>query len=406
MNRPIPPSAMTVAVALTISGWFTLPPAAFAAPADPFLPLGITLQPKVLKGSLPSWSAGNILIRPESDAIEIPVPALASQEMIGCFALTVVFQDNGDGGPVVEWQPKNGELVLLSSGLGENGIALGLNARTLLLSQSLALDGGTLRISFAGRFSRLISATLRPARELGIASLGAEFTPALVGKNEPVLTEDDISGANIKPSEGDSTEGLVIHAELSSLPRQLDAPGTGAGTLEFILPLGAKPQGSLIQADVAGLDPESWIEIGVNGESFGALGAFSFALNSPNALFSTSGRLIFAGWRPSSLFLPARLWKEGDNSVVLTLLRVAGDEGKSVFFRKVRIDLLFPPSGSPTPPPMPLTATNATNTAPMPSPSPQSSNTLSTGSQYGNPSPSLFHATPPLSLPDTQSITP
>ena len=395
MNCPIPFSAMTLAVALMISAWGTLLPMAFAASADSFLPLSVTLQPRVVNSPLPAWSAGTILLKPESDAIEIPVPALASQEMIGCFALTVVFQDNGDGGPVVEWQPKNGKLLLLSSGLGENGVAVGLNARTLLLPQSLALDGGTLRVSFAGRLSRLISATLRPARELGIAALGAEFTPALVGNNEPVLTEEEVSGADPMSQNGDHTEGLLIHAELSATARQLGTPGSGGGTMEFILPLGANPRASEIRMDVAGLDPESWIEVAVNGESFGAMGAFSLALNSPSSLFSDSGRLLFAGWRPASLFLPARLWKEGDNSIVLTLHHVLGDGGNPVFLRRAQLDLLFPPSGTP----VPLTASDSATAAPSPTPSLQSSTALSNGSLYGNPSPSLFHSTTSISLP-------
>ena len=161
--------------------------------------------------------------------------------------------------------------------------------------------------------------------------------------------------------------------------------------MEFILPLGARPRACEIRMDVAGLDPESWIEITVNGESFGALGAFSLALNSPSTLLSDSGRLHFAGWRPASLFLPARLWKEGDNSIVLTLHRVPDDEGNPVFLRKARLDLLFPPSETQGP----LSATNPTNA--VPSPSPQSSTALSNGSLYGNPSPSLFHSTTSLS---------
>ncbi len=363
-------TAFLVALILAITG--VLGPASAQAVADPFAPLSVTLQPVVVQGSLPSWASGNISLHPESDSVEIPVPALASQDAIGCFALTVVFRDNGDGGPVVEWQPPQGNRILLSAGLGENGIALGFNSRTLLLPQSLALDGGTLFVSFASRFSRLLSVTLRPARELGVAALGDDFTPALLGRNEWVLTEEEVSGAEIKPQSGDQTEGQVVHADLTSAPKQLAASGSG-GSLEFIIPLGAKPQGSMLQAEVGGLDPESWIEVSVNGESFGALGAAPFPLNAPSVLFSESGRLLNAGWRPSSLFLPARLWKEGENSLLLTLRRVSGDEGNPLYLRKARIDLLFAPSGG-------------------------TSDLLSTGSRYGNPSPSLFHSTVPLSL--------
>ena len=381
--------------------------ASLEAATDTFQPLTVTLQPKVIQQISPSWETGSVVIQSASDTVDIPVPALASQDDIGGFALTVVFQDNGDGGPVVEWQPKEGESILLSAGLGETGIALGLNARTLLINQSQALDGGTLHISYAGRFSRIISVTLRPARELSIAALGADFCPAILGENEPTLTTSEVSGADETLPSGDRADGQVIHAELSTAPKQLTAADAG-GEMEFIIPLAATPQGSLLQTEIAGLDPESQIEVSVNGESLGALGDAPFSLNAPNALLSSSGRLQIAGWHPASLLIPAGLWKNGDNSVILTLHRVTGDVSQAVYLRKARVDLLFSPtattsapsvSPSPIADPSPSQETNSPATPLSTSTSPATSNTLSTGSAYGNPSPSLFHAAPaPLSL--------
>ena len=381
--------------------------ASLEAATDTFQPLTVTLQPKVIQQISPSWETGSVVIQSASDTVDIPVPALASQDDIGGFALTVVFQDNGDGGPVVEWQPKEGESILLSAGLGETGIALGLNARTLLINQSQALDGGTLHISYAGRFSRIISVTLRPARELSIAALGADFCPAILGENEPTLTTSEVSGADETLPSGDRADGQVIHAELSTAPKQLTAADAG-GEMEFIIPLAATPQGSLLQTEIAGLDPESQIEVSVNGESLGALGDAPFSLNAPNALLSSSGRLQIAGWHPASLLIPAGLWKNGDNSVILTLHRVTGDVSQAVYLRKARVDLLFSPtattsapsvSPTPIPDPSPSQETNSPATPLSTSTSPATSNTLSTGSAYGNPSPSLFHAAPaPLSL--------
>lgn len=331
----------------------------------------------------------------ESDSILLPVPSLASQDAIGCFALTVVFDDHGDGGPLVEWIPKEGDRILLSAGLGEAGIALGLNARTVLIAQSLALDGGMLRIGYAGRFERLIAVSLRPARELSVAALGSDFSPSLAGESDPLLTAEDVSGADIPPKPGDSVDDRVVHAELSAATKQLAATGSG-GVLEFVLPLAERPQGSLLQTETGGLDPESWIEVSVNGESLGALGSAPFSLNSPNILFSASGRLRIAGWHPASLFLPARLWKEGDNSIILTLHRAPGDEGQAVSLRKTRADLLFTPTASASPSPTPLASPPPSGqTTNIPTPAPE---TLSTGSVYGNPSPSLFHASPPTPL--------
>ena len=360
---------------------------------DYFQPLTLSLQPKVIQGARPIWEISDAIVQNETDSVLIPVPSLASQDTIGCFALTVVFQDHGDGGPMVEWIPKDGDSILLSAGLGESGVALGLNARTLLISQSLALDGGMLRIGYAGRFSQLISVTLRPARELSIAALGPDFSPGLAAENEPLLTTEEIQGTDLPPQEGDRQEGRVIHAELSSQPRRIDVPYSSGG-IEFILPLASKPQGSQLQADLGGLDPESSIEVSVNGTSLGILRSTPFSLNSPSTIFSNSGRLLLAGWHPASLFIPSELWKDGDNSILMTLHRVAGDEGQPVYLRKARVDLLFTPlavpSGVVPPSTNPIAPLSPVMTAPA------SHDTLSTGSIYGNPSPSLFRATIPL----------
>ena len=351
--------------------------------AGTFDPLTTTLQPKLSIGSIPIWETGtnNVpSIHPVSDSVDIPVPSLSSQEEIGCFALTVVFQDNGDGGPVVEWRSNQGDLTLLSAGLGENGVALGLNARTLLLPQSLTLDGGTVKVSFAGRFSRLILTSLRPARELGVAALGDDFKPALIGNDRQVLSEEEVSGADIHPQSGDRTDGYVIHADLAASPLRLDLPGSGNVT-EFVIPLSDKPVGSLIQAETGGLDPESWIEVSVNGESRGILAPAPFSLNDPTVVIPPpNAHLQVAGWRNASIFIPSRLWTTGDNSIVLSLHRAPGDAGAPVYLRRVRADLLFPSTS---------TASRATGYP----------ETLSTGSLYGNPSPSLFHASSPTPLP-------
>jgi len=378
--------------------------------ASPLDPLIVTLQPTVSLGTLPVWEGTTNLpsIHPESDFVDIPVPSLATQEEIGCFALTVVFQDNGDGGPVVEWISNQGDITLLSAGLGDNGIALGLNARTLLLSQSLTLDGGTIRVSFTGRFSRLISTSLRPARELSVAALDESFKPALIENDRTVHSEEEVSGADIHPQSGDRTDGYVIHADLAASPLRLDLPGSGS-TTEFVIPLSEKPVGSLIQTEVGGLDPESWIEVSVNGESRGVLAPASFSLNDPAVVMTPpKNHLQVAGWRNASIFIPARLWKPGDNSVLMTLHRSTDDAGTPVYLRRVRGDLLFSgtPSATnaapldtnkPTNPTPAVISTSATSSAVTPSSS--SPSILSTGSLYGNPSPLLFHAAAPTPLP-------
>ena len=169
--------------------------------------------------------------------------------------------------------------------------------------------------------------------------------------------------------------------------------------MEFVIPLSNKPVGSLIQAETGGLDPESWIEVSVNGESRGILAPASFSLSDPAVVIPTpNGHLQVAGWRSASVFIPARLWTSGENSVILTLHRAAGDAGAAVYLRRVRADLLFSstwshPGNAPEETPMPAPAAKS---APMNN---TNSSALSTGSLYGNPSPSLFHASAPTPLP-------
>jgi hypothetical protein len=381
-----------VSVLMALIAFLIIPQKAVGADGQ-FAPLSVTLQPRLLIGSLPSWDTGtNVspVVSLENDTVDIPVPPLSLQEEIGCFALTVVFQDNGDGGPVVQWSAPSGERTLLSAGLGETGVNLGMNSRTLLLPQSLSLDGGKLSISFTGRFSRLVSITLRPAKELGVAALvsaGEEFEPALIDNQYHVFSTEDVSGQDVKPTAGDRSDGYVVHADLSAAPLRLDLPGSD-GVTEFVVPLPSNPVGTLLHAEIGGLDPESWIEASVNGESRGVLVPMTPALEDPSVIIGPSGRLSVAGWVSASLFLPARLWKAGDNSLVLSLHRSQGDSGSPVYLRNVRCDLLFPSS-------MPTTDSVETSKGTN---APAGNDTLSTGSQYGNPSPALFHAPAPGSL--------
>lgn len=308
----------------------------------PIPPLTINLRKDEATNASPSWFTGNVAVMPESDALEVQLPALATQDVIGFHALTVIFDDNGDGGPVAEWISPDKNRSLLSAGLGETGVAPGLNARTILIPQGLTLDGGTLRVSFVGRFQRLLTVAVQPCRELGVAAIttGNGLVPGLVIGSDRILNLPEVYDTPSPLACGDRSEGRTVHAELLDAASRLDSPGP----LEIIVPLGSVPAGSWIGSETAGLDPESWIEVHVNGELLGALGMESFPLQDSATLFSASGRLLRAGWRKGSLYVPPRLWKEGENSVTLTLRRSAGDEEKPVLLRKASLDLLYPPS--------------------------------------------------------------
>ena len=127
---------------------------------DPFL---LALKPGVQMSPLPAWMEGPASIRPDLSKVEIPIAPLWKEASVEMYAVTVVFEDTGDGGPALEW--KHGEEIsTVSNGLGEVGNPVGLNSRTVLLPQSLTKDGGTLVISYVGKFDSLLSLAVRPAR--------------------------------------------------------------------------------------------------------------------------------------------------------------------------------------------------------------------------------------------------
>lgn len=374
--------------------WGSLLPGAMAAEGSSLSPLTVSLRPAFSPGTPPPWAAEAPVPRllAESDALLVSTPGLASQEEIGCFAVTVVFEDNGDGGPVAEWVAKDGATSLLSAGLGETGVAVGLNSRTLLLPQSLTLDGGAVKISFAGRFSRLISVSLRPAREVGVAALESDSKPAVITPDSAVLSEREISGGDTAPAGGDRTKGRLVEADLASRPFRLDTPASSSA--EFQVPVSEKPAATLLRAEVAGLDPESWIEVSLNGESRGVLSPAPVGWNDPSVVFPADGRPRIAGWRTASLFLPARLWNGGENSLLLTLHRAEGDQGTPVTLRAVHCDLLFaatPPVAPRSSPPAP-----AASPAGIPAAAPSSGERLSTGTLFGHPDPALFRGGAPV----------
>jgi hypothetical protein len=214
--------------------------------------------------------------------------------------------------------------------------------------------------------------------------------PALVTATGRILSEKEVSGTEPPLLRGDETKGSVVRAELSASPIPI---GENA-SVEVVVPL---PQGageSFLKAEVSGLDPASRIEVTVNGIPLGPLGMDSFPLDDPGTLRSPAGRLLRAGWRAGSLFVPAGLWKQGDNSVVFSLNDAGGAPGASVRVRNAVAEILF---GKRNPAACPGDSTMD---------APAASEPLSNGSAYGNPSPSLFHATIPSPPAPAGSVGP
>src|SRR5262249_35244534 len=103
-----------------------------------------------------------------------------------------------------------------------------------------------------------------------------------------------------------------------------------------------------LRAELLGLDPEASVDATLNGKSCGRVGMEAFALDGPATTEDSAGRLIVAGWRAGSLYLPARLWESGENRLVRKVRRAEGETGKSVFLRNTGLQLRFASVAAPT----------------------------------------------------------
>lgn len=305
-----------------------------------FTPFIIALKPAVQMSPLPGWMSRPARVAPELATVELPIPALWQAPSVDFYAVTVVFDDRGDGGPAVEWRAPDGSTTVLSSGLGETGKSLGLNARTLLLPQKLSREGGIALVSYYGKFDGLVSVAVRPARENFLAVLGARINPALMDEAMRVFERDEVDGSRNSPLTGDVRNGSIVEAELSAGVEQLE------GDLEFVVPLEGTIEGTSLNLDALGLDPEARIDVRVNSISAGSVGFQSFRLDDPALVPDASGRLVVAGWRNGSLFIPARLLVSGENSIVVSLRRSELEPGSSVFLKNARLHVRF---GGPSP---------------------------------------------------------
>jgi len=307
---------------------------------DPFL---LALKPGVQMSPLPAWMEGPASIKPEVGHVEIPIAPLWKESTVEMYAVTVVFEDTGDGGPLLEW--KHGEeKSTVSNGLGEIGNAVGLNSRTVLLPQSLTKDGGSLLVSYIGKFDSLLSLAVRPARLDETAVLGGRRTAALIDDSFQVYDDREVNGARPVPLAGDVRVGTIVEAELSAAVEPLNQ------AIEFVAPVDGNVEGAVIHLESLGLDPEAELRVSINAKAVGQISFPSFALDDPSLVTDWNGRLLLAGWRKGSLFVPARHFKQGENTITIDLKRSEGETGREVFLRNSSLHLRFtPPAFSPLP---------------------------------------------------------
>lgn len=313
---------------------------------DPFL---LAFQPALRMSALPPWINGPAGVDAATATVAVAIHPAWRSTGVEMFVATVVFNDNGDGGPALEWKGADGTVSTVSYGLGEIGRPVGLNSRTVLLPQVLTRGGGTLLLSYFGKFDSLLSLAIRPAREDALAVLGDRRSPMLIDANLQVFEDGEINGTRPVPMAGDVRNGSIIEAELSARVEPLE------DSLEFVIPLQGNPEAAMLRLEALGLDPEARLEVSVNGHSLGPVGFPSFQLDDPSLVTDWNGGMVLAGWRKGSLFIAARHLLEGENSIVVGLKRSPAETGRGVFLRNTGLHLRFAapqwPRDSMNPPP-------------------------------------------------------
>lgn len=316
----------------------------FSIPAggtfDPFL---LALKPGVQMSPLPAWMDGPASIKKDAGLVEIPISPLWKESTVEMYAITVVFEDTGDGGPSLLWR-QDGEESTISSGLGEVGNPIGLNSRTVLLPQLLTKEGGILVVSYAGKFDSLLSLAVRPARKDETAVLGGRRTAALIDSSFQVHDDREVGGGRHVPLTGDVRAGTIVEAELSAAVEPLK------DAIEFVAPVDGVVEGAVVHLEALGLDPEAELCVSINAVPTGRISFPAFALDDPSLVTDWNGRLLLAGWRKGSLFVAARHFQQGENTITIGLKRSEGETGREVFLRNTTIHLRFtPPAFSPLP---------------------------------------------------------
>jgi hypothetical protein len=309
---------------------------------DPFL---LALKPGVQMSALPPWVDTTPRINPEAALVELRILPTWRAPGVEMYAVTVVFTDNGDGGPAMEWRSQEGGMTTVSYGLGEVGRPVGLNSRTVLLPQALTREGGDLIVSYYGKFDSLLSLAVRPAREDTLAVLGARRTPVLVDGDLQVFEDREVNGTRPVPLAGDLRNGSIVEAELAAQTERLEE------SIGFVVPLEGKMEAAMLRLETLGLDPEARLEVWVNDHPVGTVNFPGFQLDDPSLVADWNGGFVLAGWRKGALFIAARHLKQGENSIVIRLARSPVETGREVFLRNTGLHLRFAASENPLPHP-------------------------------------------------------
>jgi len=220
--------------------------------------------------------------------------------------VTIVFEDLGVEPIAVSWKSlETGLQIPLSENLSE-GVG-GWGQRTLRLPSALATQGGIVVLSGNQRAVARVRIDWLEPTETYVAV--DQAIPGLIMGGR--MIDDTALSGRPEMSPPDAWFGEVFETALQDDPVSLD------GGVLFEIPFAEAHTTILLKAKFQGVAPGDAVEIWVNDELAGTIQPVTPPLTDPGYVRIADQRVVYAGWREGTIFLPSGMLQAGENTLVV-----------------------------------------------------------------------------------------
>jgi hypothetical protein len=220
--------------------------------------------------------------------------------------VTVVFEDAGEMPISVTWKSEETGLQIPMSENVSEGVP-GWNQRTLRLPSALALQGGIVVVSGNQRsIARVRIDWLEPTETYVAVD---QAIPGLVMGGRGI--DDSTLTGRPEMSPPDAWFGEVFETALQDEPVSLD------GGILFEIPFAESHATVLLKAKFQGVAPGDSVEVWINDQFAGTIQPATPPLTDPGYVRLTDQRVVYAGWREGSMFVPTGMLQAGENTLVM-----------------------------------------------------------------------------------------
>lgn len=237
--------------------------------------------------------------------------------------VTVVFDENGGGGPSLSWMSATGQ-TMLSSDLSEG--VTGPNQRTVRVPGEVSSQPG--RLIVFGDQGKIHRVRLDWAAQRQVLA-AADQRPVSFIVSDRLVQNTELTGRRTL-SPPDAWLGKVFEAFLQEDTVKLDEP------VGFGLNLADEAGGAVLTVKILGLPLNESLEVWVNDHKAGQLLPPVPALTDAGYVTDRGGKAAYAGWRMGTLFLPGGLLRRGENAITLI------PPGGEIYIRDAALQLREP----------------------------------------------------------------